>query len=282
MDGFLYVDKPIGMTSHDVVAIVKRQLKLDRIGHTGTLDPFASGLLILCVGKATKLAYLFSNQDKDYTGTIAFGIHYDSYDITGNEVARLKAPNSVERIAKEVSGMIGTYMQLPPMHSAIKVGGKKLYELARQGVNVLREKREVTIRDFKLTSPYENDSIDFFASVSKGTYIRSLAVDLGERLNTYAALSSLRRTRIGDVSIEDAVKLHDIKTRDIFTLEHYFKDYPKLILSDYLIHLVRNGVYLDDRQIETDHPFVVFDEMDHMIAYYEPIRKHTYKPILIF
>ncbi|MFA7055318.1 MAG: tRNA pseudouridine(55) synthase TruB, partial [Acholeplasmataceae bacterium] len=140
MDGFLYIDKPVGMTSHDVVAIVKKRLKLDKVGHTGTLDPFASGLMILCVGKATKLAYLFSNCDKTYTGTIKFGVHYDTYDVTGKILETHEETIDDLKLMDAVKSMEGSYMQLPPIYSAIKKDGKKLYEFARKGIDVEREK----------------------------------------------------------------------------------------------------------------------------------------------
>lgn len=282
VDGFLYIDKPIGMTSHDVVMKVKRKLHIDRIGHTGTLDPFASGLLILCLGKATKLAYLFSDANKDYTGSILFGKHYDTYDITGEVLSEKKPPDDLLTIALAATSMVGTYMQLPPMHSAIKIDGKRLYELARQGLDIKRDKREVIIHAFDLTSAYNHHAVNFYASVSKGTYIRSLAVDLAHKMDTFGVLSSLRRTKVGDVDIREATSIENCSLSDLISLETYFKDYPKLILSDYLIHLVKNGVYLDERQIESDHPFIVCDEHSKMIAYYEPIEQNKYKPILIF
>ncbi len=282
MDGFLYVDKPVGMTSHDVVAIVKKKLKLDKVGHTGTLDPFASGLMILCVGKATKLAYLFSNCDKTYTGTMQFGVHYDTYDVTGKLLETLDRPMDFNEVENAVKSMVGSYMQLPPMHSAIKKDGQKLYELARKGMDIEREKREVHIRSFEITSELIRNSIDFSVSVSKGTYIRSLAVDLAEKMNHIAALSALRRTKVCDISVLDAHQLDDIKLEDIMTLTNYFKDFPQVLLNNYLINLVKNGVYLDERQIETENPFIVVNEKGDFIAYYEVIEPNKYKPIIVF
>jgi len=282
MDGFLLVNKPIGLTSHDVVYRIKKKLHIDKIGHTGTLDPFASGLLILCLGKATKLAYLFSNLDKAYEGTVVFGNHYDTYDTTGKIIIS-DTPNIDEtKLQKVVLSMIGTYNQVPPMYSAIKVDGKKLYELAREGIEVERESREVTISQFQITSPLNQNKFSFYLNVSKGTYIRSIAVDLAEKLNTYAALSTLKRVSVGQYMIQHAKNIEEIDKNDIISLDNYFQDIKSIILNEYMIRLVRNGVYLDQRQIETDEPFLVKNEALENIAYYEVISKNQYKPVIIF
>lgn len=282
MDGFLLIDKPVGMTSHDVVFKVKRKLGLAKIGHTGTLDPFASGLLILCLGKATKLAYLFQNQDKRYEGSILFGKHHDTYDITG-QLMHEETPNlSHEQIQTAMEKMVGTYAQKPPMFSAIKQKGKKLYELARKGIEVEIEPRHVDILAFHTTSRFGNNTVDFYAHVSKGTYIRSLAVDLAANLKTYATLKSLRRIQVGSYPLDQATTLESLNPESIINLKAFFADYPKLILNDYLIHLVKNGIKLDERQTKIAQGFVVYSENDEMIAYYEPIQPNQYQLILLF
>ncbi len=282
MDGFFLLNKSKGMTSHDAVFKMKKKFHLDKIGHTGTLDPFASGLLILCVGKATKLAYLFSNLDKTYEGTIVFGNHYDTYDTTGKMIESNDTQISESDIKEAMKVMIGSYEQMPPMFSAIKQNGKKLYELARQGLDIERETRLVQINDFHMTSKFEANKCAFFSSVSKGTYIRSLAVDLAEKLGTYGALDALNRLSIGRYSILNSKKIEEITKDDMISLDIYFKDFPRIVLNDYLIGLVKNGVYLDDRQIITEKPFVVCDESHKMIAYYEVKSENLYKPVLIF
>jgi len=282
MDGFLLINKPKGMTSHDVVFKIKKKFHLDKVGHTGTLDPFASGLMILCLGKATKLAYLFSNLSKSYDGTIVFGNHYDTYDTTGlveqTKIVELKS----NEISSAMNHFIGTYDQLPPMYSAIKIKGKKLYEFARQGIEVERNTRQVEIFDYKMLKFINRLKCTFITSVSKGTYIRSLIVDLAEQLNTYAALETLNRLTVGSYSLNYAKTLEEVTKNDMISLEMYFKDYPVVVLNEYLIKLVKNGVYLDERQIETDQPFVVYDENLQMIAYYEVKNINQYKPVLIF
>lgn len=280
MDGFFLVDKPVGMTSHDVVRQVKHKFKLNKVGHTGTLDPFASGLLIICVGKATKISHLLTAHDKSYIGTIQFGKHYDSYDTTGKVLEEKNVSINKEQVIKHMKTFVGSYDQEPPMHSAIKIDGQKLYHLARQGKSIERPKRQVDIHEFELTD-YQQSHISFYCHVSKGTYIRSLAVDLAKSLNTLGALSMLRRTSIGHYHIEQAKTLDNLSTDDLMTLEMFFKDHQVITLNDYMIRLVQNGVTLDERQITTDEAFVVHDEQGHLVAYYEPIGNHKYKPVLI-
>jgi tRNA pseudouridine55 synthase len=282
MDGFLLINKPIGMTSHDVVYKVKRKLHIDKIGHTGTLDPFASGLLILCLGKATKLQSLFLNADKVYEGTIILGKHYDTYDHTGQILATDDKQFDDNLIKKAVLEMNQTYMQYPPMYSAKKHEGRKLYQLARKGETVEVEPREVSIYEFKMTSSLHDQSFDFYAHVSKGTYIRSLAVDLAKKIGTYGALSRLNRTKIANYHVSQAKTIEEVALSDIISLEDYFKDEPVIVLSEYLCKLVKNGVYLDERQTTINQNFIVKNEIGQMIAYYEVIGENTYRPYVIF
>lgn len=282
MNGFLLVNKPVGMTSHDVVSCLKRKFDIKKIGHTGTLDPFASGLLILCIGKATKLADLFQNMDKTYEGTIIFNHHYDTYDHTGKILESKDQLINEDILKEQIHQMIGTYDQLPPMYAAIKVNGKKLYELARKGITIKRDTRKVSIYDFKMLSPLDDNAFDFYIEVSKGTYIRSVAVDLAEKLGTFGALSRLIRTSIGQYSLKDAHDLEKIEIHDLILLETYFSNYPKITLNPYMIKLVKNGIYLDERQTTMDCDFIVYDEDDQMIAFYQRIKTNTYKPSLIF
>lgn len=282
MHGFLLIDKPIGMTSHDVVYKVKRKLQVDKIGHTGTLDPFASGLLILCVGKATKLQSLFLNLDKVYEGTILLGKHYDTYDCTGKVVEQKEVKLDDNQLADAIKRMNKTYDQTPPMYSAVKVQGRKLYDLARQGQTVDVEPRLVSIYDFHMTSTLKGDSFDFYAYVSKGTYLRSLAVDLATSLGTHGALSHLRRLSIGSYHVDSAKRIEEISSLDLISLESFFSNIPSITLSDYMCKLVKNGVYLDERQIITKEPFIVKDNQGKYVAYYEVVKENTYRPVIIF
>ncbi len=282
MDGFILINKEKGMTSHDVVSLVKKKLNISKVGHTGTLDPFARGLLILCIGKATKLSYLFSNLDKSYEGIIQLGKHYDTYDTTGAIVEQNDVVVDYDRLLAKIKSFVGVYSQVPPMYSAIKVGGVKLYKLARKGVEVKREPRSVNIYEFRLVKQIDDNNFSFYTNVSKGTYIRSLAVDLAASLNSLAALDELNRLSVGRFELKDAKSVDQLTEKDVITLNHYFKDYPVLELNDYLVRLVKNGIYLDERQIETENPFIVTDQQNNKIAYYEPIDAKRYKPVLIF
>lgn len=280
MNGFFLVDKPIGLTSHDVVRQIKRKFHLNKVGHTGTLDPFASGLLIVCVGKSTKLSHILTGQDKSYKGTLDLGKHYDSYDTTGQVINEKPYDVSDELLKTAMQSFVGGYDQEPPMHSAIKINGQKLYKLAHKGETIQRPKRPVMINQFNLIS-FENNHMTFDVNVSKGTYIRSLAVDLAHKLHTVGALSMLRRTSIGNYHIADAKPVEALETSDLITLNTYFKDLPVVVLNDYMIKLVKNGVMLDERQTKMNKPFVVNDELGNFIAYYEPVEDMTYKPVII-
>ncbi|MDX9692179.1 MAG: tRNA pseudouridine(55) synthase TruB [Acholeplasmataceae bacterium] len=281
MDGILFINKPVGITSHDVVYKIKRKLNLVKLGHTGTLDPFASGLMILCVGKATKLQSLFLNLDKVYEGTIQFGHHYDTYDYTGTIVESTYHKVTEEEIQKKIREFNKTYLQRPPMYSARKHEGRKLYHLAREGKEVIVEPREVHIYDFKMTSSLNDQTFDFRAHVSKGTYIRSLAVDLAESLSTYGALTRLNRISIGNYHLDNAKMISDVLESDIISLDQFLAGSPSITLSEYMCNLVKNGVYLDERQTTIKENFIVKDELGNMIAYYEYIGENTYRPLVI-
>jgi len=279
LDGILLLDKPVGLTSAEVVTKIKKRLKLEKVGHTGTLDPFASGLLVLCIGKATKLALAIQNDDKTYQGTIVFGHHYDTLDITGKIIDSKVSKITENELTLAIQAMIGSYLQVPPMYSAIKKEGRRLYSIARKGIEVEREAREVNIYDFRLIAPFNNDKATFFAHVSKGTYIRSLAVDLAHELNQFAALSELRRLSVGKYKVEDA---KTIEVSDILPIETITDKYQNITLNDYMIALVKNGVVLDERQITTNEPFVIRDQQGQKIALYGPYKPKQYKPILFF
>ncbi|MFO8027142.1 MAG: tRNA pseudouridine(55) synthase TruB [Opitutales bacterium] len=203
-EGILLVDKPQGITSHDVVSKLRRVFHIKKIGHAGTLDPMATGLLVMLVGKATKVSQFLMSMDKEYTGTIRLGQITDSQDADGEIVEELPVPELVaENVLKEMKSFIGDQYQTPPMFSAKKINGQKLYKLARQGKTVEREPRVINISKFELTR-LEPPEIDFLVACSKGTYVRTIAHDLGERLGCGGHLSGLRRTGVGQFRIEKA------------------------------------------------------------------------------
>ncbi len=206
-NGILLIDKPSGITSHDVVDRVRRILKMKKVGHAGTLDPNATGLMIVLVGKGTKASQFLMSMDKTYTGNIQLGLETDSYDIDG-EVLEESVPEPIEeaKLLEVMQSFIGDQYQMPPMFSAKKVKGVPLYKHARKGKEVEREERLIRISDFKLLNN-QFPNLEFEMSVSKGTYVRSVAHDMGKKLGTCACLTTLRRTKISDFSIENAVDL---------------------------------------------------------------------------
>lgn len=222
MDGVLIIDKPAGVTSHDVVARVRRILHERRVGHTGTLDPFATGVLVVLVGRATRLAQFLGGADKEYHGVIRLGYATDTGDLTGKPVSHDKTiPNwSSEEIEAAFQSLRGQIQQVPPMYSAKKQGGRKLYELARRGETVEREPVNVTVQVFEPLNQSdqslkhsEDGTRDLAIRVvcSAGTYVRTLAESLGQNLGVGAHLTDLRRTRAGEFAISDAITLEELE-----------------------------------------------------------------------
>lgn len=214
MEGILNVFKEEDMTSHDVVAILRGTTGQRRMGHTGTLDPQVTGVLPICLGRATKLADYISEQGKTYEGSLVFGIRTDTLDLAGQVTERSDRTRfSPEEIRRAMKAFTGTIQQVPPMYSAVQVQGQRLYDLARQGKKVERKAREVTIFDFSPLAFHE-EGVDFTCSCSKGTYIRALVDDLGKALGTYATTSRLVRTRVGPFSIDRSVPISRLRTME--------------------------------------------------------------------
>jgi tRNA pseudouridine55 synthase len=210
----LLVDKPLEWTSHDVVAKIRNAIKIKKVGHAGTLDPLATGLLILCTGKFTKRINEFMSQEKEYTGTITLGAETPTYDLE-SDPQHFKNTDflSKELIVKAAATFTGDIDQIPPIHSAIKQKGKPVYLMARKGHDVKLEPRKIFIKVFEITSfekSIDTAMVSFRVVCSTGTYIRSLAHDLGKHLGCGGYLSSLRRTKIGDYCVEDAQSIEEI------------------------------------------------------------------------
>lgn len=219
-DGILLVDKPKGPTSHDVVDAVRRRFHIKRVGHCGTLDPIATGVLVLVLGRATKLAENFAGDDKTYSGTMVLGIETDTQDADGQIIATHDVPSlSREQVEGAFAKFRGDIMQTPPMYSAKKMGGQPLYKLARKGKEIERQPRLVHIYDLRITSldlppnPSGQARVSFETSSSKGTYVRTLAVDIGLALGCGAHLAEIRRLRSGQFTVEQTHPLADILTR---------------------------------------------------------------------
>ncbi|MBI2421992.1 MAG: tRNA pseudouridine(55) synthase TruB [Candidatus Hydrogenedentes bacterium] len=214
MTGILLVDKPAGMTSHDVVDRIRKVTRQKRVGHTGTLDPGATGLLILCIGKATRLSEHLTGLDKVYQGRIRFGQESSSYDLDGELIAEKPVPPLTrEQIQALCSGFTGVISQIPPMVSAVKIGGERLYKKARKGEVVDRPARTVTVHAFEVLS-YTEPEAEVRVACTSGTYVRSLAHDLGELAGCGALLASLRRTAVGRHSVEAAATLEALQSTD--------------------------------------------------------------------
>lgn len=204
------LDKPLEWTSFDVVKKVRNALRIKKVGHAGTLDPLASGLLIVCAGKMTKQIDSFMGQEKEYTGTFVIGATTESFDLE-KPIIPIADPSHITlvQVQEAVNQLTGNILQIPPMHSAIKVAGKRVYVSARAGIEVKMDPRPVEVREFEVTR-FAGDEIDFRISCSKGTYIRSLARDLGEQLGVGAYLKALCRTRIGSYTLQEAKSLTDL------------------------------------------------------------------------
>ena len=255
MDGLLIIDKPEGLTSHDVVARVRRALKTKRVGHTGTLDPFATGVLVMLVGKATRLAQFLDKDEKEYEAVIRFGYETDTGDKTGTRTVECGLPNEeiVERLSTTnwenvLSEFRGEIEQIPPMYSAKKQAGKKLYEIARQGKEVERKPVKVTIKELelidadRLRTPHSAFRIRVLCSA--GTYIRTLAEDIGRRIGIGAHLTELRRTRAGKFGLDQSVEMDklDAATIKLVPIEDAVSHLPEFVLSMDRIEKTRNGM----------------------------------------
>ena len=210
MNGIIIIDKEKGVTSRDVVNIASKKLNTKKIGHTGTLDPIATGVLVLCIGKATKISELITSYDKTYLATIKLGIETNTLDITGETIKEQEAPLLTEkRILEVLDSFLGVTEQEVPSYSAVKIKGKKLYEYARNNIEIELPKRKIEVYNIKLID-YKNNLITFQVKVSKGTYIRSLIKDICLKLKTIGTMSDLRRLAQGDFIIEQAIKIEEL------------------------------------------------------------------------
>ncbi len=267
MFGFLNIYKPQGKTSHDVVAILRRITKIKQIGHTGTLDPFAEGVLPICIGKATRLIE-YLDDDKAYIGTVQLGKSTTTYDTEGEEVNVSDKKVTLEEIEQALQNFRGEIQQLPPIYSAIKVNGKKLYEYARKGEEVIIEPRRVNIYKLEVVNfNEENQTLELHIECSKGTYIRSIANDLGEALGSYGHLIKLIRINAGKFKVNEAINLEALETKEqaeknlIYPLEYL--DYPKYDLDDIEKEKVSHGMWIN---INLEDGIVLLTQQDKLIA----------------
>lgn len=248
MNGIILVDKPCGWTSHDVVGKLRGILRERRIGHSGTLDPMATGLLVVFAGRATRAVEFAEADSKEYIAGLRLGVSTDTQDTTGNVLNICEALPSKDELIAAANGFLGEISQIPPMYSAIKINGKKLYELARRGEIVERSPRKVTISKLELVG---EDKSDYILDIhcSKGTYIRTLCSDIGDKLGCGGCMSSLRRVKAGVFSITQAHTMEQIQAAAdsggldgiIIPVDTLFTDKPKLTVNEFEEKKLRNG-----------------------------------------
>ncbi len=262
-EGLLLVDKPGGITSHDVVATVRRSFGIRKVGHAGTLDPMATGLLIVGLGRATRLLRFLGDLPKTYTGTIRLGVETTTLDAEG-EVTRTSPVDVTDAdIASAMSASLGESLQRPPAFSAVKVGGRKLYDAARAGEALEADPRRIRVDRFEPVAR-DRDEVDFVAVVSGGTYVRVLAADVGAYLGCGAHLAALRRTAIGGFSVEDASPPEDPRT--VLTLERAVAHLPSVDLDAEEARVAQNGSILGPAGIEG--PYAVFGPDGSLVGIY--------------
>ena len=275
MDGIFLIDKESGCTSRDVVDEIVRKTENTKVGHTGTLDPLATGVLVVCVGKATKLVNHLTSSNKKYEAEITLGIETDSHDITGSVIREEKVELSDEEIIEVVNNMKGEYEQEVPIYSAVKVKGKKLYEYARAKENVVLPVRKVNIIEIEVISPIKrvNNKIIFSLSctVSKGTYIRALARDIAKKLHTVGLMSKLRRLTQGYFDISECKKIDDIRICDVKPIRESLREHYEIEVDDELKKAILNGKIIDNIYDKEEVLFI--DSEENVLALYKIYEK---------
>ena len=279
MDQLFVVNKPEGFTSRDVVNKLSKILKIKKIGHTGTLDPIATGVLVCLTGKYTKLVDLLTSLDKEYIAEIKVGIKTDTGDITGNVIEEKNKVISKSAVEKVFLEFPKKYLQTVPKYSAVKINGKKLYEYARENIEVELPKREVNIYSLELIE-FNKDIIKFKVHVSKGTYIRSLIEDICDNLGIVGTMNSLIRTKQGKFDISDAKTLEEIEKKSLKGKNiHEFLDFPCVNINDNEIKKVVNGGKIKNNYNIKDKVILMRDNID--LAIYE-VDGETLKPFIMF
>ncbi len=277
MNGILIIDKPKGITSRDVVNNVVKRFNIKKVGHTGTLDPIATGVLVVCVGSATKLVDELTSHDKEYIASVELGTLTDTLDNTGKILNEEKCIKTKEEIIDALNSFKGKYMQEVPIYSAVKINGKKLYEYARENIDIELPKREVEISNIELVSDieYKDDKtyFSFKCCVSKGTYIRSLIRDIAHKLNTVGIMTDLRRIRQGKFNIENSVAIDNINENSLIDIVDVL-DYKKIELTSNKEKEVLNGAIINNIY---DSDEVLFIKDSEAIALYKKYDKDNKK-----
>lgn len=274
--GILIINKPSGITSHDVVSKVRKIFGTKKVGHVGTLDPLASGVLVVLINDATKIAQFLENDSKTYKGTICFGLSTDSYDIDGKVLCEQNCEITEDEIDKCFATFIGQNEQLPPMYSAVKIEGKKLYEYARKDIKVEVPPRIVMINRLeRISEVYKDDKYfycDFLADVSKGTYIRSIINDISNKLSKPATLSMLQRCRSGNYLLENSNTLEDVELGKYHLIKmHECLPFIKINIADNerLLHKINNGMKLSINEFNKEYDYITFVNNEKILAIYE-------------
>ena len=278
MNGLLVVNKPKNYTSRDVVNVLNKVFNTKAIGHIGTLDPLATGVLVCLIGKYTKLNNLLTMHNKEYIADFKLGILTDTLDATGRVLDTSNKFIKKEKLVRALKKFKKTYMQEVPMYSAVKVNGKKLYDYARHDEEVVPPKKMVTIYDIELLD-YEYDDVKIRCTVSKGTYIRALIRDICEYLKTYGVMTGLVRTKINDFKIEDAYTLDEIRNGNykLLSLED-FLDFKVIDLDEDNLKRIKNGNIYCDRE----NDYILFKYLNEDIALYYRINEEELKPLIMF
>lgn len=252
MNGVLNIYKPQGITSFDVVRKIKKIAKVKKVGHTGTLDPMATGVLPICMGNGTKIVDYIMNENKIYKAELKLGVVTDSYDREGKVLSESEVNVTKQQVIECINSFLGEIEQVPPMYSALKVNGKRLYELARQGIEVERKKRRITIFSINILDinlPY----VTFEVECSKGTYIRSLCYDIGEKLNTGATMWNLERIKTGAFNISNSINLEDLTEenlkQNLIPIDEALNKYDSVNIEERYLKLLLNGVNINNKYV---------------------------------
>lgn len=301
MNGIINVYKEKGFTSHDVVAVVRKTLNIKKVGHTGTLDPDAEGVLPICVGRGTKIADYIMSAGKQYLAEVTFGITTTTEDSSGEVIEEKNFVFNEDKIREAVLKYVGEIHQIPPMYSAIKINGKKLYELAREGKEVERKSRQVNISKIEILKFLPPNKVQLLVDCSKGTYIRTLCKDIGEDLGWGAHMSSLVRTQSGTFALENAIKLGELKTlveqdrlhEALLPLEEALNEFNKIVVAEEAEKMLLNGCKIDEeyfkevhREYKLDDTVVAYNSKGGLVGIYKitqnpESRKKCIKPIKI-
>lgn len=282
MNGIIVINKPKDYTSRDIVNIVSKKLNTKKVGHTGTLDPLATGVLVLPIGKALKVSELLTSNTKEYIAEVILGYETDMLDITGTEIKRNIPSVTKEELLKVLKSYIGKYNQEVPLYSAVKVGGRKLYEYARSGTPVIPPSKEVEVYSLELISDLKhiNGAVEFTirCEVSKGTYIRSLIRDIAYSLNTYGTMKNLIRTRQGIFTLKDAYTLKDIEENNykLLSIKECLPNIKTTVIEEPLLTKVKNGMVLD--KFFKENMSLLLDKEGKEIAIYIASGDNKVKP----